>query len=191
MWLQVQWFASNWWLPSCNQKVISHFLHQLCTETIWTSVANEIIQATWWCSLKLKVKQINDSISNKWTILFPINGVLHACLGFSLLFSFQLYLQFLLTASPVMDDACLSILQKLFVCRTFFRLSWVVVGHPFPIFFLVSSCPVFWKSFFLISLILSSLVPHLSPLTLLVLCYWLLCSVLCPRIPNFKSNANS
>lgn len=28
-------------------------------------------------------------------------------------------------------------------------VSWVVVVHPFPIFFLVSSCPVFWKSFFL------------------------------------------
>lgn len=48
----------------------------------------------------------------------------------------------------------------------------------------------FLKEFFLISLILSFLVPHLSLLTLLVLCYWLLCSVLCPRIPNFKSNAN-
>ena len=27
-------------------------------------------------------------------------------------------------------------------------VSWVVVGHPFRIFFLVSSCPVLWKSFF-------------------------------------------
>lgn len=191
MWLQVQWFASNWWLPSCNQKVVSHFLHQLCTETIWTSVANEIIQATWWGSLKLKVKQINDSISNKWTILFPINGVLYACLGFSLFFSFQLYLQFLLTASPVMDDACLSILQKLSVCRTFSACFMSCCSPSLSNFLpgLLLSC--FLKEFFLISLILSSLVPHLSPLTLLVLCYWLLCSVLCPRIPNFKSNANS
>ena len=54
---------------------------------------------------------------------------------------------------------------------------------------LLLSC--FLKEFFFISLILSSLVLHLSPLTVLVLCYWLLCSVLCPRIPNFKSNANS
>lgn len=129
-------------------------------------------------------QQMNDTISNKRC---------SSCLP-----RFQSPLQFPVILA--MSSNCFSShgwrvfvhTSETFCLSYIFQLvSWVVVVYPFPIFFLVSSCPVFWKSFFLISLILSSLVPHLSPLTLLVLCYWLLCSVLCPRIPNFKSNANS